>query len=288
MIIVKGLSYEKILFFCLIILSVTLFIAIVFIQEQFVPAKIESANTVYESLPCEELYDKVLASGDGYYIVSKWIENYQEAYTEYGIIDKNSNWSVPLSKDNEIASSTEGFTPMAESYYDLKFDYIGEGMFVVRRQCCIFPEAIDYYNYASSYMANGGCYIINAVTGHCYEAGAFITPYVNGYCFYLQTRWGLIIRIDKDGNKIEFTKEGVIPFGVPAQGLIFINDKFYDIETAEVKIDLSDYNVTERGNRQFDETGHYTFKFKNPAGTNYIAEINTNGEFTSGPNKLGY
>lgn len=240
-----------------------------------------------ESLPGEKQYDTVLASGDGYYLVSKWVENYQEAYTEYGIINEDAKWMIPLSNDNAIAHAADGFSYYAESYYTLKFDYVNNGMFIVRRQCCIFPESIDFYNYAESYIANGGCYIINAETGLSYEAGSFITKYYDGYCFYLASRFGKIIRLDKDGNKTEFTNDGKIPWGEPSNGLIYINKKFYDIETAEVRIDLTEYDLASEGDMVFNGDGQYTFTFRNPAGTRYSATIDITGAFVKEPYKLG-
>ncbi|GEM_PF-4571916 len=241
-----------------------------------------------EPLPGEGQYDTVLASGDGYYLVSKWVENYQEAYTEYGVINEDAKWLIPLSNDNAIAKAANSFSPYAESYYDLKFDYANEGMFIVRRLCCIFPESIDFYNYAESYIANGGCYVINVEYGGLsYEAGSFITKFYNGYCFYLKNRIGTIIRLENNGKETVFTKDGTIPYGEPSNGLIYINEKFYDVETAEVKIDLSEYDMVSEGNMTFDENGQYTFVFKNPAGTRYSATIDTTGAFVNEPQKLG-
>ena len=221
---------------------------------------------------------KLLAYGDGYYLVSNWVENYKEAYTEYGIIDQNHTWLIPLSNSNSIARAADGFSPYAESYYDLKFDYANEGMFIVRRQCCIFPESIDFYNYTESYIMNGGCYVINVETKKAYEAGAFMTKYYDGYCFYLANRFGKIIRMDKNGNKLEFTKDGKIPWGEPSNGMIYINQKFYDVKTAKIRIDLSEYDMVYEGSRKFDENGHFKFSFRNPAGTLYEATIDTTGE----------
>lgn len=278
-----AFNYKYKRFFAILIVAGIIVTALVGCFNLFVlnaPHKKEG-NIVQEEkepLPGEGQYDKVLASGDGYYLVSKWFENYKEAYTEYGIINQDSTWLIPLSKGNSIARAADGFTPLAESYYDLKFDYVNEGMFIVRRECCIFPESIDFYNYAEDYIANGGCYVINVETGESYSAGAFITKYYDGYCFYLANRFGKIIRMDRDGNTVEFTKNGKIPWGEPSKGLIYINQKFYDVKTAEVKIDLSEYDIVSQGDLKFNDEGHFTFSFKNPAGTRYTATIDTTGE----------
>ncbi len=244
-------------------------------------------HDIAATLPGEGQYDTLLAFGDGYFLVSRWFENYQEAYTEYGIINEDAVWLIPLSKNNSIARAVDGFSPYAESYYDLKFDYVNDGMFIVRRQCCIFPESIDFYNYAESYIANGGCYVINAETGGAYSAGAFVTKYHDGYCFYLANRFGKIIRMDKNGNTIELTNEGKIPWGEPSNGLIYINKKFYDIKTAEVKIDLSKYDIVSEGTKKFDNDKQFSFTFRNPAGTYYSVTIDMDGNFVDEPQKLG-
>lgn len=60
---------------------------------------------------------------------------------EYGILREDGIWQMPLAADNALADAVNGFDSYAESYYDLSFDYVNEGMFIVRRQCCIFQKA---------------------------------------------------------------------------------------------------------------------------------------------------
>lgn len=132
-----------------------------------------------------------------------------------------------------------------------------------------------------------GCYVINVETGRSYSAGAFMTKYYDGYCFYLANRFGKIIRMDKNGNTIEFTNEGKIPWGEPSNGLIYINKKFYDIKTADVKIDLSEYDMVSEGSQKFNDNKQFTFTFRNPAGTRYSATIDINGDFINEPQKIG-
>lgn len=286
----SDLSKNKNSLIALISIGIILLVSLFACSQLFDSNNSGSSNKDHgkaEPLPGEGQYDTVLASGDGYYLVSKWVENYKEAYTEYGIINQDSTWLIPLSKNNSIAQAVDGFSTYAKSYYDLKFDYANEGMFIVRRQCCIFPESIDFYNYAGSYIANGGCYVINVETGRSYGAGAFMTKYYDGYCFYLASRFGKIIRMDRNGNTMEFTNEGKIPWGEPSNGLIYINKKFYDIQTAEVKIDLSEYDMVSEGVQKFNDDKQFTFTFRNPAGTHYSVTIDTTGAFIGEPQKLG-
>ena len=250
------------------------------------PSSTEDTARQNATPPRQEEYDNVLVSGDGYYLVEKWFENYQEAYMEYGILREDGIWQMPLAADNALADAVNGFDSYAESYYDLSFDYVNEGMFIVRRQCCIFPESVDYWNYAESYIAHGGCYVLNAETCEIYPAGSFITKFFDGYCFYLASRQGKIIRLDRNGNEIEFTRDGKLPWGEPAEGLIDINQKFYDIETAKVVIDLSEYNMVDEKNMKF-ENGLYTFIFKNPAGTKFCGTMDRNGNFYEEPQMMG-
>ena len=68
--------------------------------------------------------------------------------------------------------------------------------------------------------------------------------------------------------------------------MIDINQKFYDIGTAKVVIDLSEYNMVDEKNMKF-ENGLYTFIFKNPAGTKFCGTIDRNGNFYEEPQMMG-
>lgn len=243
-------------------------------------------NIEDKHLPCEGQYDTVLASGDGYYLVSKWIENYQEAYTEYGVINSDGTWTIPLSSTNSLAYAADDFGTYSKSYYDLKFDYIGDGMFLIRRQCCLLPERIEN-GYEQSYNANGSSHVLNAETGKVYNTGWIISPYVDGYAFTRSNYLGDITRIDKNGKTLAFCDTREVYWGLPSHGMIYIDQKFYDIVTGQIKIDLTEYDMASEGNMAFNENGQYSFTIKNPAGTRYSVTIDTTGALVGEPQKLG-
>lgn len=268
-----------------------------------------------EILPGEGQYDEVLASGNGYYLVSKRVENYQEAYTEYGVIDQNTNWLVPLAKDNEIATAIQELPGSTNSRLKLRAEYANDGMFVVRKQGFVIPEVSATDQIFLSYYEPGyGSCMINAETGHCYSVGAFTSKYYCGFCFYIRGNGkGLeVIRMDTNGVELVFTSDpdNIIfekstsgyncfgikdnkgyaqQFGEPSNGLIYLGQKFYDVDTAEVVIDLTEYdmyNIPGQFPLKFDDNGTFTFRFRNPARTMYEAAIDMNGDFVEEPHEV--
>lgn len=268
-----------------------------------------------ERLPGEGQYDVVLASGDGYYLVSKRVENYKEAYTEYGVIDQDANWLVPLANDNEISEAIDKLPRDRNNLVDSerRYEYANNGMFVARLSGYVVPEADKNYGW-STYEQMYGCYMINAETGHCFNVGPFTTRYCDGFCFFLRRNGKIleVIRMDTNGEEFVFYSDpsndvfsgsteswncfGIEgntgtgrQFGEPSNGLVYLAQKFFDIETAEVVIDLTEYDMTrlpEQFPLKFDEDGNFTFRFRNPAGTIYEATIDTNGDFVEEPHEV--
>lgn len=268
-----------------------------------------------EVFPGQDQYDEVLASGDGYYLVSKRVETYKEAYTEYGVIDQDANWLVPLAGDNEISKAIDELPHDRDHMvdHDQRFEYANEGMFAARLSGYIIPEADENWDW-NSFEQMYGCCMINAKTGHCFNVGPFTTRYYNGFCFCLRRNWRTleVIRMDTNGEEfvfysdpsndvysistkgwdcfgIEGNKGYCRQFGEPSNGLIYLAQKFFDIETAEVVIDLTEYDmdsIPDQFSLKFDDDGTFTFRFRNPAGTMYEATIDMAGTFVEEPHEV--
>lgn len=256
------------------------------------PDEVNSSNTdeatTEATYPRADEYDKVLASGDGYYLVSKFEESYNYATTKYGVVDVNGNWICSLSSKNGFALAAQnvqnGYT---EAFHEIQYDYIGEDMFLIRSACIILGEEEIPEHYRASWATNG-CSMIVRVDGTRVGTGGYVvTRFKNGCMFTQSGPAGLVQKIEKNGNKTDvgYCKDYIAQ---PSAGLICLDYKFYDTETCEMRFDLTEYDlVADSSTLSFDSDGKLYFVFKNPAGTRYGVTINTDGEFVSEPQKTG-
>lgn len=259
---------------------------------QFAPYETNSSNetesTTEVTYPRSDEYDKVVASGDGYYLVCKFEESYDYATTKYGVVDVDGNWICTLSSKNGFAFAAEnvqnGYT---EAFHEIQYDYIGEDMFLIRSACIILGEEEIPTHYRTSWAANGCSIIVRADGTRIGTGGYVVTRFKNGYMFTQSGPAGLVYKIDKNGNETEvaYCKDYI---GQPSEGLICLDYKFYDTETCELRFDLTEYDlVADSSTLSFDSGGELYFEFKNPAGTRYGVTINTDGKFIDEPHKVG-
>lgn len=244
-------------------------------------------------------YDEILASGGGYNIVRKHIESYDSSYDEYGIISDSREWLTQMSGTNYIANAVNSLMSdgYIRAYYKPEFYYLGESMFTVCCSCAVLGITDIPSGYFNSYEMHGVCAVINPEKELSFGAGGYlITEYKNGYTFTKSGNAGNVIRYDKEGNSKMFVQATNNPYiGHASCGLIYIDKKFYDVETGEVKIDLSEYNMetngyestTGGGKLSFNDEGECYFQFYNPSMKKYGVTINTKGEFIDEPKLVG-
>lgn len=230
-------------------------------------------------------YDVILASGDGYNIVRKHVETYNSAYDEYGVILDNGEWKTPMSDSNYLAYASEAILSDGynKAYATPEYNYLGDGMFCVSVHCNVLGITTDTRDVWNNRM-HGACIVLNIEEELSFGAGGYlITKYYNGYTFAKMGNVGSVCRYDKKGNEKHFADDSEsIYVGEPSKGLIYIGKKFYDVNTGEVKIDLSEYDMCNY-NLTFSENGECFFQFRNPAGNVYGGTIDLKGNFIEEP-----
>lgn len=262
----------------------------------WIPATSKAPKTcrtcgITEGTPLE--YDEVLASGDGYYLVKKEEETYNFATTKYGVIDESGNWICPLSDENGFAiCANDVMEDWYNQYYgELEISYVNEDMFVVKSYCALVEEGGIPSGYETTYATHCRSFIVSADGDIITDGEYMMTKFYDGYCFSTN-KFGEVTRIDKEGKKVylanrrSHTQWGLEELDVPSCGLIYCNNAFYDINTCEIAIDLSQYQFspnTIRNARRFSSNGTFTFYFYNPNHNEYVATIDTNGDFVEPP-----
>lgn len=248
-----------------------------------------SSTTEMSTLPdSSDKYDEILVSGDGYNIVRKHVETYDSAYDEYGVLLDSGEWKTSMSNSNYLAFASEDILSDGynSAYATPEYNYLGEGMFCVSVYCNVLGITTDTSDVWNNRM-HGACIVLNIEEEFSFGAGGYlITPFYNGYTFAKMGNVGRVCRYDKSGNEMHFTNDSEsIYVGKPSQDLIYIGKKFYDVNTGEEKIDLSEYDM-HNYSLSFNEKGECYFEFKNPAGTEYGGTIDLNGVFIEEPKPI--
>lgn len=243
-------------------------------------------------------FDEILAQGDGYYIVIKHVETYETSHDEYGVIDNNSEWLTPLSSNNYISQAVketmhDGYNVV---YSPAEFVYLGEKMFAVKTSCALIGR--DTLNHWATSETHGDSSVLDVENQTFFRTrGYVITKFTDGYMFVKSlstvkrySRFGNSKTLDTSSSKNEMY------LGEPSMGLIYANQRFYDMKTCAIKIDLTKYDVSKDpfdshsirsvnndGNIKFGQDGLCTFKFYNPGRKLYEVKIDMEGNFVSEP-----
>ena len=141
------------------------------------------ADSSSEAFPLSDSeYDELLASGDGYYLVSLFSETYNSASTAYGVVDQNGDWVCPLSDSNAFAAAVEDVLSDGynEAYSKPEFAYLGSGIFVVKVRCVIVGKESIPSGYWDDWGFHGCCCLVDCRGNACGNGGFMITEIYDG------------------------------------------------------------------------------------------------------------
>lgn len=220
------------------------------------------------------LFDHILCEGgDGYMLVCKKNETVTDSWVEVGVLDRENNWVVPMSRDGRI-------NPDGDLYI---FAYTYE------EQCEEVREHLQYLGNGLvilSYPSSRVKYLYNIRTNEWSE-GLRYSGTMNQMLFHD----GYMMVCDESGREntvmiISSTGEllyTAIPckssnmIGHYAEGLFFAQNGFYDIN-GNMVIDLSEYDGRIQ-NMPYFANGRAILVAKNPSGILYEAVIDREGHF---------
>lgn len=169
-------------------------------------------NSKGEKVKLEEDYTEISYYGEGLLVVTIKDENYKGTTIEKGIYDLN-NKKYNLELDDDITSIT----------------YLGDRMYLI-----YYGDDREYFVYDSATKKEFSI-------GDRYDV--LKTDYKDGYIIYQDTNAYEVYSIDRDGNKkLIVGNSRHAQIGQYSDGLVFINDAFYDLNGNKV-IDLKDEGV---------------------------------------------
>lgn len=239
--------------------------------------------------PTSNEYDNVLASGGGYHIVMKRVDEFSGAYDMVGVVNDAGEWIHELSKDHpfikdgqimkgqtSIMTTLDG-KKVDSRIYDIKnsLRYVGESMFAM--------------HYATNGNSENSYIMFNAETGLGFDAGICegIGEFHNGYMIVAGNRKvdTAIKIISRDGVVSEpgISTEGG-NWGIFSEEVFFAGNRFYYVD-GTVAIDLFAYPAEKIVNAPAFENNKCYLEIKNDAGTVYYTEIDHNGNFLYEPVK---
>ena len=169
-------------------------------------------NSKGEKVKLEEDYTEISYYGEGLLVVTIKDENYKGTTIEKGIYDLN-NKKYNLELDDDITNIT----------------YLGDRMYLL-----YYGEDREYYVYDSTTKKEFSI-------GDRFDV--LKNEYKDGYIIYQDTNANEVYSIDRDGNKkLIVGNSRHAQIGQYSDGLVFINDAFYDLNGNKV-IDLKDEGV---------------------------------------------
>ncbi len=299
---VKTKSTDKTKKFIILIVAVAILLLAMLIIGLIVNNVVNNQNNdPEEKMPDSSFYDQILASGDGYFVVSKHEESYNSAETKIGVITSENEWVMNLSSSNIFGEATEietGKPVLTGGSTYLTYAYMGDGIFMCTLGVDIMRPGDEYSSKIGSFSLTGSlgytCYFYNCKNNKSWQFTAnCISPYDGDYMLvsnhgsvmdtqknqYGQGEW--LFLVDKNGNPkdLDMVLEDV--FSPLSDGVFLNGSYFYDTDGKPV-LSLEQYNLVNREAICFID-GKCTINFKNPAGNEYIAVIDKEGNFIEEP-----
>ncbi len=239
-------------------------------------------------------WDEILISADGYYIVKKTIDTYNNYSISIGVVDADGKWIHELSQNNIFVQAYNEYPDY--NFRKNNFYYLGEGVFILTIGAYIHnPNKTIKLGNGTPSMGIGGyeCYFFNVIKNKqkVFEA-TDLSNYYNGYMLmYNSFRYNdNFYSVDTEGNinKLPCIHSSWISYSghpIYSEGLFFAEDKFFDI-FGSVAIDLTKYDLCGEGTPPYFINGQCTIQFKNSGGSVYEAIIDRNGNFVGQPQKI--
>ena len=256
----------------------------------FVLAAVASVLFVWSRsrLPVSGKFDRVLACGDGYYLVIKEADKGNEKMI--GVADAEGRWIQPLSEyhiflekggGSDISVREEKENTTAGDIY-----YINEGMFLmIRREGGRNGYAGIVYNARDNIgfivRQYGMCNNMHSNNGQ--EQYRPPVSYKNGYWVILtgSGRRKEICIVDRYGH-IRRTAKRAETLGQYSDGVFFADGCFYDLHL-NLRLILKEYQII---NEPYFQKGRSSLIIKTGRGEKYRVEIDRNGKLLKKPEKL--
>lgn len=263
---------KKIIAFVVGLLSVCLVIAIIY----FVTYQTDMSST-QKTIDINSMCDYVLASGGGYNLVVKRVDDPVSPYDTVGVIDDEGNWVEMPRKfhifidENYQLVGKPGYGTQQEQYENCLAEYAGEGIFVIRTG--VYPNNTNHF-VGYNVIENIGFDI-----GRCaHDKGL---TFSNGYCITKEgNRSGDLTKIISSTGKIitlDIPSDGISGQGKYSEGMFFSHDGFYDLDGNKL-ISLSKY----KGlivNQPYFSNGQCRITVQNSDGKRFYGTIDTSGSF---------
>lgn len=243
--------------------------------------------------PEQDKYDKVLAEGDGYYLVQKYEETYNSAETKFGIVSSSGEWVLPLSSST-VFNEYLDYAIQYSKTSDVGYRYFATGIFLASLGVDVYQaDGTDYG--VGNCRGSIKCCFYNVNNSKSFSFNAYeMTEFENGILiFYNSNRYNSpFYSCDINGRVKELPLTHYVPrnkdegsFPTLSEGLLYYDRHFYNT-SGEIMIDLSMYDLVNTRGLHFTN-GECTIKFKNPGGTLYSVTIDKQGNFIGEPQKVG-
>lgn len=286
-----------------------------------------SVETIYEdtnttqktTIPNNEDWDQLLCDGDGYYLVAKTIDAYNEYKVLVGVVNQDGEWIQELTCEGAFAdgvwcSVIDGDILLNPSC----FYYLGEGVFLASPGVSVYTNdeshrvgprknTISYDYTGDPDLKIWQCLTWNVKNNSQQRFGASkMSVFQDGFLLFCaeEAYGGGTLRVMDINGEIRKLPCKYLPnkpghnFPVYSEGLFYACDDehsdpgFYDIEGNRV-IDLSEYEVgfiwysaSQRINAPYFENGQAIILLKNANDTVFKAVIDKTGALVGEPQKM--
>lgn len=314
-----------------VLLSLLLMLSLTACTENSENTKSESNNVKIENSAAEEKvdvpnnngeWDKVLYSADGYYLVEKKVDTYDQYSILIGVVDKNGEWVHELTDQGAFAEDINFRASGGDYFFEnsSSYAYLGEGVFLASPGVSVYSEndmkrigneenMHSETKLGNTHVTIWECLLWNVKDNIQTEISASkITEFHDGYALFCKedgSGGGMLNAIDTQGNVTDLNCEyrAVEPeydFPVYSEGLFFAkaakaDDErigFFDIQ-GNLVIDLSKYRMRELPysstmgvNAPYFKNGEAKILFKNEGGSVFEGTIDKTGEFVKEPERV--
>lgn len=272
-----------------------------------------------QDIPNNGEWDKILCSADGYYLVEKKIDTYDEFSILIGVVDKNGEWVQELTDTGSFVENINFRASGGNNVFEnsSSYIYLGEGVFLASPGVSVYDETStervgnETNMHSKTQLGNTHVTIWECILWNVKDniqmkiSASKITKFHDGYALFCEEDefgGGRLSTIDTQGNVTDLDCEylpmkPVHDFPVYSEGLFFANalnggPGFFDIQ-GNLVIDLSQYDMRRLLytsvmdiNAPYFKDGEATILFKNDGGSEFKGTIDKTGTFVKEPEKI--